>query len=438
MLQIIFLGFSSGFPLLLTGSTIAARLTDAEVQLSTVGLFALVGVPYTIKFLWAPFIDKIHFPRVKTHLQHRKSWALLSQMLLVLFIGAMGLTNAVENTYLLAFFALLTALFSSIQDIVIDALRVEMLKPEDQGAGAAASVFGYRLGMLLSGAGALALASLLPWKTVYGVSACVMSIGIFTTLSLKKLYKERKLDLDSSDLTESSTNSETLEPASKSEINALKNQKMASKSARILQWLHETIVNPFLDFFARPGAIWILGFIAFYKLGDALAGAMSTTFYLKMGYEKVVIAGITKVFGLGATLLGAFIGGVLVKSRGLQHSLIICGILMLTSNLMFSWLALSEHTAENLTLVITLENISGGMGTAAFVAYMASLCNIQFTATQYALLTSLSSLGRTVFASSTGFVVESVGWSWFFALTAVAALPGMILLFMLPRLTRQS
>ncbi|MFA5623913.1 MAG: MFS transporter [Bradymonadales bacterium] len=410
ILKVLLLGFSSGLPLLLLGSTLSARLTESGLDLSTIGLFALVGIPYSIKFLWAPFVDQLRLPFIRSHLAHRKSWAILSQICLALCFVALALLDPQLQTPLIAAFALLTAFFSSLQDIIIDALRVELLEDEDQGAGAGAAVLGYRIGMLLAGAGAMFAASYYSWSAVYGGFAFFMLPGILTVLSITKL-------------------------SSKAEKARAKDDEVMCKNENsgALCWIKRAVILPFVDFFRRDGAILILLFIALFKLGDAMAGAMTMPFYLKMDYSKIEIASVSKVFGLIATLGGALIGGVLVKRMGMMKSLILCGVLQVLSNFAFIYLAVTPHSVFSLTWVIAVENVAGGMGTAAFVAYLSSLCSVQFTATQYALLSSLSSVGRSLLSSTSGVLAEQFGWAFFFALTAFFGVPGLVLLLLLRR-----
>lgn len=407
MLCVFILGIASGFPLLLTSSTLAARMTESGVNIQTIGLFALVGLPYTLKFLCAPLVDALHLPKIRTHTAHRKSWCVLTQILLVGALAAMAICNPAQQTWLLGIFALMTAAFSAMQDIVIDALRIELLPKDAQGAAAAASVAGYRIGMLLAGAGAFVLASFLPWRAVYLTAACIMAAFIPATLLIRRLRgMEEAVALGQ------------YRPGAPP-----KNQSPSKN------WLYNAIVAPIVDFMARPRATMTILFIALFKLGDAMAGTLAVPFYLAMGFSKIEIAAIQKLIGVLAVLLGTFIGGIIVKRAAMKNALLICGTLQLLSNFAFVALTYAGYSIPALTLCICIENISGGMGTAAFVAFMAQLCNIQFTATQYALLSSISSIGRTLVASSSGWIQAALGWDGFFIATAVFALPGMLLIF---------
>ncbi|MBF0268143.1 MAG: AmpG family muropeptide MFS transporter [Alphaproteobacteria bacterium] len=392
ILAVLFLGFSSGLPLALTGQTLMAWLTEAQADLTTIGLFALVGVPYSVKFLWAPLIDRLSLP-ILSRLGRRRGWGLFVQASLAALLVLLGGIDPASQPGAFAAIAVLIAFASASQDIVIDAFRVEILEEKQYGAGAAAVQFGYRIGMLISGAGSLFLAEAMPWPQVYAVMAGLMGVGALTLL----LNKEPK---------------EVPAPASGN-------------------WLRDKVLAPFADIVSRLGwqVLAVFAFIVLYKLGDALAGMISTTFYLKMGFAKSEIAEISKLFGFGATILGTFLGGVGVARFGIGKSLIVFGVFQMGSNLMFAWMATRGHDIPALYATIGIENLAGGMGSAAFVAYLSRLCNLSFTGTQYALLSSPAALGRTLFASSSGWLVVQLGWVNFFALSTVAALPGLLLLF---------
>lgn len=391
ILAVLFLGFSSGLPLALTGQTLMAWLTEASVDLKTIGLFALVGTPYSTKFLWAPLIDRLTLPGL-SRLGRRKSWGLLSQALLAGLLLLLGRVDPGLDPLAFAAVAVLIAFASASQDIVIDAFRVEILDENQFGAGAAAVQFGYRVGMLASGAGSLLLAELMPWPMVYAVMAALMGVGGATLL----LNKEPR----------------TVE------------------APKVGNWFADTVAAPFSDLVQRLGwqVLAVFAFIVLYKLGDALAGMISTTFYLKMGFEKWEIAEISKLFGFFATILGTFLGGVGVARLGIGKSLVVFGLSQLASNLMFAWMATRGHDVPALYATIGIENLTGGMGSAAFVAYLSRLCNLSFTGTQYALLSSPAALGRTLFASSSGWLVLQLGWVGYFLFTTLAAVPGLLLL----------
>ncbi len=404
VLAILFLGFSSGLPLLLTASTLAAWLTEANVSLAAIGAFALVGIPYSLKFLWAPLVDHLPIPWLDRRLGRRRSWALVTQAALMAAIVGLGLSQPASTPGLTAFFAVLIAFCSATQDIVIDAFRVELLEERQQGAGAAMVVLGYRLGMLFAGAGSLMLASVISWPVVYMLMAVAIAVGSVTVLLCPEPIERRP-------------------------------PRGGEQGVR--GWIERALIAPFADFIKKPAWLWILAFIALYKVGDALAGVMAMPFYLDIGFSKPEIAGVSKVFGLVATIIGGLVGGVLVSRMSVIPSLLVCGVLQMVSNLMFVFLAWAGHDLGALTLTIAVENVASGMGTAAFVAFLSGLCSVQHTATQYALLSSLSSVGRTVLASPGGWLAQQISWMGFFAFTTVAALPGLVLLLYLMRRLRR-
>jgi len=403
-LIIVFLmGFASGLPFLLCGATLSIWLTESGVSLTAIGIFALVGTPYNLKFLWAPLIDRVRLPVLHKILGRRRSWMVLIQLGLMGSIAALGLSNPLSTPVITAFFALTVAFFSASQDIVIDAYRIEILDEDQQGAGAAMTQAGYRFGLLASGAGALYLAAEINWSAVYAIMAGLVVIGFITALCApipKDDGSERKTDRK--------------------------------------RWFRMTVVAPFMEFFQRNNwgvAMVILAFILLYKFGDAFAGVMANPFYIKIGFTKVEIANVSKIFGVFATLFGVFAGGLVVKRCGILESLLYCGILQMLSNLMFAAQAAIGPKVEFLFLTIGIENLSGGMGSAAFVAYLSLLCNKEHTGTQYALFTSFMAFGRTWLSAMSGWVADQTDWVTFFIASTFVALPGlMLLLWMLKRL----
>lgn len=393
VLLVMALGFSSGLPLLLTLSTLSIWLAEEGVSKTTIGLFALVGAPYTFKFLWAPLIDRMRLPVLTSLLGRRRGWGVLIQFLLAASIVALGATDPSINPWATAFCAVTVAFLSASQDVVLDALRIELLEERQQGAGAAVYVMGYRLGMLSAGAGALFLAEALPWFWVHVAMAGLLLVGVIAVLCSPEPVEAR-----------------------------------APVGRGFGAWVYEAVLAPFGDFMRRRGWLAILGFVALYKFGDSLAGVMANPFYLEMGFSKAEIAGVSKIFGLWATLIGAALGGVMVARLGILRSLFICGLLQMFSNLLFAAQALVGHDLAMLTVVIAVENIASGMGTAAFVGYLSALCNVAYTATQYALFSAFMSFARTVLSSPGGALAEQLGWVWFFSLTTIAAVPGLLLL----------
>jgi PAT family beta-lactamase induction signal transducer AmpG len=403
VIAILFLGFSSGMPLLLTFSTLSIWLAEEGISKTTIGLFALVGMPYSLKFIWAPLIDRLRLPLLTRWLGRRRGWAILTQVALMIGITGLGGNDPANGAWAMAAWALFVTFASASQDVVIDAYRVEILEERQFGAGAAMIVAGYRLGMLASGAGALYLAEAVSWFWVYVAMAGLMAVGMLAIL-----------------LNPEPGRGETDSTAADGRTHPIK-------------WLRDAVVEPFAEFLHRGGWLPILLFVVFYKFGDSLAGIMANPFYVEIGFSKAEIASVSKIFGLGATLVGGFLGGLLVMRRGIMQSLLWCGLLQMLSNLMFAVQAMVGHDTSMLAVTIAVENVASGMGTAAFVAYLSSLCNIAYTATQYALLSSLMALARTALSAPGGAVAESTSWVSFFLITTIAALPGLALLWWLIR-----
>jgi MFS transporter, PAT family, beta-lactamase induction signal transducer AmpG len=398
-LIIIFLmGFASGLPFLLSGATLSIWLTEAGVSLTTIGLFALVGTPYNLKYVWAPLIDRVPIPLLSRLLGRRRSWMVLIQLGLMASIIALGLSHPESTPFITAAGALLVAFFSASQDIVIDAYRIEILDEDQQGAGAAMTQAGYRFGLLASGAGALYMATEINWSLVYGVMAALILIGMVTALCA---------------------------PVPKTDEIFMQTDKTSD------DWFRKSVIAPFVEFFQRNNfkvAIFILAFILLYKFGDAFAGVMANPFYIKVGFTKVEIANVSKIFGVFATLIGVFAGGLVVKRFGILKSLLYCGILQMFSNLMFAAQAAIGPDVGFLVLTIGIENLSGGMGSAAFVSYLSMLCNTAYTGTQYALFTSFMAFGRTWLSAMSGWFAEQTDWMTFFVISTFVALPGLLML----------
>ncbi len=384
MLVAALMGFACGLPLLLTGSVLQAWMREEGVDLATIGLFALVGLPYTLKFAWAPLMDR-YTPAL---LGRRRGWLLLMQACLMLSLVALAMTSPALSPPGVAVAALLVTFFSASQDIVVDAYRRESLADEEQGLGASLYVNGYRVGMLLASGGGLILADHMAFSRVYLLMAGVMLLGVLTTLMAPE--------------------PETPEGVPVS--------------------LREAVVDPFLEYFRRNDALLILLFILLYKIGDSMASHMTTPFYLDIGYTKSEIGAVVKLFGFWATVAGGLLGGVLILRLGIYRSLWGFGILQGVSTAGFAALALAGNSLPGLAAVIAFENLTGGMGTAAFIAFMASLTNKKFTATQYALLTSFMGIPRVLAATPTGLMAEWLGWIGFFLLCTLLAVPGLLLL----------
>ena len=383
---VLFLGFSSGLPLALSGGTLQAWLTVEDVDIKTIGLFSLVGLPYTLKFLWAPFLDRFSVPLFG----RRRGWIFVSQFILLILIFAMSLVSPAQSILVFAFFAFGLAFASSSQDIVVDAYRAEVLREDERGLGAAVSVTGYRVAMLVSGALALILSEVLGWRSTYMFIAVLMLLGI-TAVWLGP------------------------EP----EVTGTQPKTM-----------NEAVRGPLVEFFARDGSWMILTLIILYKLGDAFAGSLTTSFLIRgVGFSVGEVGAINKGMGLAATIVGALFGGTLMTRLGLYRSLLIFGILQAVSNLSFMVLSIVGKSYAMLVFTIAFENLAGGMGTAAFVAFLMALCNHNYTATQFALLSALASLGRVFVGPASGFLVDTYGWLLFFLVTFLAAIPGLILLW---------
>lgn len=403
LLAILALGFASGLPLALTASTLTAWLFESGVERAAIGLFAAVATPYALKFLWAPLVDGLPIPILSKLLGRRRGWLAASQAALIAALLMLGLADPGAAPFTVATLAFAVAFFSATQDIVIDAYRVELLKPEEQGAGAAMAVLGYRFGMIASSAGALYLAQYFGWTAAYWVMAALLVVGLLAAL----LIGEPKAAAD-------------------------ENPSLTSRQPLAAgDWLKQYVVEPFSEFMRREHWLVILLFIMLYKFGDAFMGIMTNPFLLDLGFSKAQIANIVKIYGLAATLIGSAIGGWMVYRLRLMKSLWICGILQGATNLVFILQAKLGADAMFLAVTITLENLSGGMGTAAFVAYISLLANRHFTATQYALLSSLAAVGRTWFSTPAGLVAETLGWEWFFFFSALLAVPGLIVLWWL-------
>src|SRR5579863_63739 len=408
MLAILCMGFSSGLPLPLTFGTLSYWLSEDGVSRTAIGLFVLVGFSYNYKFLWSPFIDRLPVPYLTRRLGRRRSWAVVIQLLLMAAIAALGRGDPKSDLAATAMLAVLVAFLSASQDIVIDAYRIELLRPEEQGAGAAATQWGYRFGMLASGAGALYAAAFGGWHFAYAVMAALMAVGMVTVWL-------------------------TPEPEGAAAPQRLPG---AGAAERVRAWLGRAVVAPFLDLFARNGARHLIAigvFIVLYKFGDALAGSMSNPLYVALGFTKVEVATIAKVYGVIATLLGVALGGVLVARIGVFRALLICGALQAVSNLLYAVQVWAGHDTAMLALTIAAENVTGGMASAAFVAYLSLLCSREFTATQYALLSSLATVGLNVLAASGGALAETLGWIPFFVLSTLFCLPSLALLLWIMR-----
>jgi MFS transporter, PAT family, beta-lactamase induction signal transducer AmpG len=400
LLTVFALGFSSGLPLALTASTLTTWLGEAKVDMTAIGLFAAAGTPYTLKFLWSPLMDTLSFPVLTRVLGRRRGWMLATQLALVASLLFMAVTSPDVNAWMTAAAAFAIAFFSASQDIVIDAYRIDILPTEEQGDGAAMSLLGYRIGMLASGGGALFLATRLGWHGTYVAMAALMGIGIITTL----VAKEPKSPKDG-----------------------------PRQSRNFAKWFRESVIAPLKDFATHPTWWQILIFIVIYRLADAFIGNMTRPFLREIGFTKDTIGLYVSTWGMAPTIIGAFAGGMLSLRFGTLRVLFLGGVLHAVTNLCYVWQVYAGNNDAVLIISTTVENFTGGIATAAFVAYTSNLCNVHYTATQYALLSALSSLGRTWLSTPAGYVAKHLGWSWFFGLSALLALPGLILILTLHR-----
>ncbi|MFQ5958098.1 MAG: AmpG family muropeptide MFS transporter [Alphaproteobacteria bacterium] len=419
VMAILFLGFSSGLPLALTTGTLSIWLAREGVDKTTIGLFALVGLPYTLKFAWAPLVDRTRLPYLTRALGRRRGWLIVSQLALMAAIVALGQSNPTTELFAMAVIALVVAFCSASQDIVVDAYRIDLLADYEQGGGAAMYMGGYRVAMLTSGAGALFLADQMSWGAVYVIMALLITVGTITVLLSPEPAGDPRALAE--------------EGRRRAAAILTRNPRLPRAVADWLAWLEGAVIAPFTDFMTRQAWLVILLFILLYKFGDAFAGVMANPFYVEMGFTNTEIASVSKIFGLVATLGGVFLGGLFVTRYGAMRSLLVCGILQMLSNLMFAVQAMVGHSVAMLTVTIAVENFTGGMATAAFVAYLSGLCNVAYTATQYALLTSFMAFGRTVLSSSGGWIADQVDWVTFFVISTIVALPGLLLLWWMMR-----
>ena len=412
VLIVMFLGFSSGLPLALSGTTLLVWMRESGVDLGTIGLFALVGTPYTVKFLWAPLTDALDVPVLSRALGRRRGWLVFTQILLMAAIVFLGSCNPAAAPGLVALGALLVATASATQDIVVDAFRIESLPENEQAAGMASYVAAYRVGMLISTAGALFLVSAIEaygfdkqaaWQWGYVAMAALVLIGTATALFATE--PERSAQAEASHAGQKSF-------------------------ARVM----EAAVGAFKDFLGHELALVMLAFVVLFKFTDALSGAMTAPFVIDLGFSRNEYAAIVKGVGLAALLLGGFAGGFIARALPLAPSLWIGGVLQAVANLAFSALAVVGTNTTMLAAAIIAENFTSAIGTVMFVAYLSALCqNPLHTATQYALLTALAAVGRTYLSSGAGFIAESTGWVWFFVICALAGIPSLLLLAWLQR-----
>lgn len=397
MLVMTAFGFASGFPFLLVFSTLSLWLKEAGFSLLAIGAFSLVKIPYSFKWLWSPLVDKIKLPFL-WQLGRRRSWAFLMQICVFVSILLMAsINNPSSHKTLMLVYAIMVSFSSATLDIVLDAYRVEYFNKEPQKQAAASAVFvlGYRLGLIFSGAGALCLAEYLSWNVVYAIVSCGSVIGLLTVIFVKEPDTDFKYS-----------------------VQGLETQTLK-------EFFYNSVIAPFKDFLKHKNWYLILFLIFFYRMGDAYVAPMYLPFYSDLGFSKTEIAYITKIYGLVAAILGGLAGGLMLNKTGILKGLYICGFLQGITTLFFSVQAIVGYDTDLLTIIIALENFTSGMATAALVAYISSLCNVMYTATQYALLSSAMSLARDLFAATSGVLAQNVSWVTFFAVSSLFCLPGI-------------
>ncbi|HCU90006.1 MAG TPA: muropeptide transporter AmpG [Gammaproteobacteria bacterium] len=373
---------------MLTDSTLQAWLAISAVDITAIGLFSLLGIPYVLKFLWAPLLDR-YSPR---WLGRRRGWIAASQFLLVALILGFAFQDPSKNIHALAWMALALTFVSATQDIAIDAYRAEILRPKERGLGAGLSVAGYRIGIIVSGAGAYLLADHVGFNVTYAALAAVAALGLFATVAASEPKAPVGL------------------PGTMSEV----------------------VIQPFHAFLRRPESLGLIALVCLYKFGDAAAGRLTTTFFVRhLEFSLTEIGVFYKGIGISSSLLGGIFGGALMFRWGLYRSLLVFGVIQAVTNIGFMFLAISGKSYVTMITVVALENVSGGMGTAALVALLIAICDRRYTATQFALLTAVASIGRVLSGPPAGYLVEAFGWVSFFFFTAVIALPGIILVFIL-------
>ena len=384
MFVVLMLGFASGLPLGLTGGTLQAWMKTENIDLGTIGLFSLVGIPYTLKFIWAPLMDRY----VPPLLGRRRGWMILTQIGLLITITALGFSDPTLTPKYVAFFAVCVAFFSASQDIAIDAYRIEVLDENELGAGASINIMGYRIAMMVSSALALIMSDHMSWSMVYLIMAGCMSVGVLASIfGPEPLAKE-------------------LPPKT----------------------LVDAVYKPFSEFFSRVGAVEMLIFILIYKLDVAFAMALTTPFMMDLGFSKTDIGAVLKGVGMFATIGGTLLGGALLSKWGIKKSLWVFGIIQALSGFSFYILA---HVGKNYAVMMTavcIENICSGLATSAFTAFMMNICDKRYTATQFALLTSFMAITRTLVATPSGFIQQGVGWEMYFIISILISIPGLLLL----------
>jgi PAT family beta-lactamase induction signal transducer AmpG len=420
VLGMLFLGFSAGLPLLLVGGTFSAWLRDLGIELAAIGFLSWVGMAHSIKIFWAPVVDRLRLPFLTGWFGRRRAWMLLAQFVIAAALLGMAFTDPRTHLWLVAVWAILAAFGSATQDIAIDAYRIEAVTQDRQAAMAATYVFGYRVALLAAGAGALHIAASADWNMAYGAMAALMVVGVLTTL----IIREPEVRID-----------EQTRAMEQRVVDYLHRTRHRGWRRDFAAWFLGAVVGPFADFWKRFGwtALIVLLFIGSFRISDIFMGVMANPFYLDLGFTKTQIANVAAAFGLAMTLTGVAIGGVLVMRFGIMRMLLATAVLAPVTNLTFSWLATLGPETYGLVIAIVADNISGGMAVAVFIAYLSSLTNTAYTATQYALFSSIMTLPGQFLGGFTGLLAESIGWFWFFIASAGIGLPAILLALVLMR-----
>ena len=424
VLAMLFLGFSAGLPILLVFGTLSAWLRVEGVDRTTIGFVSWVALAYGLKFIWAPFVDRLPIPFLTRALGQRRSWMLLAQAGVILGLLGMAQTNPLTALSSVVLFGVITAFCSATQDISIDAWRIEAISDDYQAAMAGTYQLGYRLGMILAGGGAFTLAHFYSWPTAYTFMACFMIVGIVSVFVINEPEHTQNKD-------DWKTEQRVL--------NLLERKQHLPEKLRNLQaWFVGAVVCPFADFFARHGsfAILILCFIMVFRISDIALGVMANPFYIDMQYSELEIGLVTKTVGPVITILGALLGGVLVMHFGKMRMLLYGAILVILTNLLFAWLATQEPLIIWLMLVVGADNLAAGIAGTTFIAYLSGLTNKAYTATQYALFSSIMLLLAKFIGGFSGLVVDATSYPVFFLYAATLGLPSVLLVLLLVRLEK--
>jgi PAT family beta-lactamase induction signal transducer AmpG len=397
LICVFLLGIASGLPLLLTISTLTVWLSQVGVSKTAIGIFAIIHIPYSLKFTWSFCFDYFKIPLLSNMFGRRRSWLFVIQVLLFFAIISLGTSSPDKNLLFTGYVAFLVSLLSATQDIIIDAYRIESLREEEQAAGSAMAVYGYRVGMFIAGAGALLISSQFGWGTAYFACATFLLIGSVAAIILG----EEKITT----------------------------QQGEKVNKSIKDFINDAIISPLADFMTRDHWVLILLFVIFFKMSDAMLVTMANNFYVDVGFSANEIALVVKSFGFIMTMVGSALGGYLAFRLNITKALAIASIFQSLSNLVFILLTYTGHDLNALYIVITVENLSGALGNVVIVAYISRLCNVHFTATQYALLSSVSAVARSIFSTPSGKIVELFGWKYFFVFSAILGLPAIIFLY---------